>query len=195
MVREWLCEKDQNLRMYRPHPERWHVIDWEQVLGRCAGSEGDLLFDSESVQLSKEEELTFDGLFKNRRSRKNVYKTRDYGMQSSRFCSHKICNPPDFAAAQYFLHVILASGICGAGVGGSTEIEEEHRGAQTPKKQKLDEEEEERRRESITVPSRRRATNEQARPEQSARKLILTAGSSADTGRTAISKGSPSLEE
>ncbi|OAE22812.1 hypothetical protein AXG93_496s1070 [Marchantia polymorpha subsp. ruderalis] len=78
MVREWLRKKDRNSRGYRPHPERWQVSDWEQVLGRCAGSEGDLLFDSESVQLSKEEELTFDGLFKNRRSRKNGYKIRDY---------------------------------------------------------------------------------------------------------------------
>ncbi|OAE25582.1 hypothetical protein AXG93_2982s1020 [Marchantia polymorpha subsp. ruderalis] len=51
---------------------------WNWVLRRCAGSEGDLLFDIKSVQLSKEEELTFDGLFKNRRLRKNGYKTRDY---------------------------------------------------------------------------------------------------------------------
>ncbi|OAE18948.1 hypothetical protein AXG93_1976s1550 [Marchantia polymorpha subsp. ruderalis] len=73
MVREWLREKDWNSRVYQSHPERWQISDWEQVLGRCAGPEGDLLFDIESVQLSKEEELTFD-----RRSRKNRYKIRDY---------------------------------------------------------------------------------------------------------------------
>ncbi|OAE29338.1 hypothetical protein AXG93_3102s1650 [Marchantia polymorpha subsp. ruderalis] len=66
---------------------------------------------------------------------------------------------------------------------------------QAPRKWKLGEEGKERRRESVAVPSRRRATNEQARPKQKARKLIWTAGSSADTGRTAISKESPSLEE
>lgn len=49
MVREWLREKNQPPRGYRPHPERWQVSDLEQVLGRCAGEEGDLLFECESV--------------------------------------------------------------------------------------------------------------------------------------------------
>ncbi|OAE29702.1 hypothetical protein AXG93_509s1550 [Marchantia polymorpha subsp. ruderalis] len=78
MVREWLREKDQPPRGYRPHPERWRVSDWEQILGRCAGEEGDLLIDSESVHLSEEEESTFGALFKNRKSSKNGYKIRDY---------------------------------------------------------------------------------------------------------------------
>lgn len=47
-------------------------------MGRCAGEEGELLFDNESVHLSKEEEVTFGVLFKNRKSGKNGYKTRDY---------------------------------------------------------------------------------------------------------------------
>ncbi|OAE33591.1 hypothetical protein AXG93_3955s1000 [Marchantia polymorpha subsp. ruderalis] len=59
------------------------MSDWEQVLGRCAGEEGNLLFDSESVQLSKEEEAAFDALFKNRRSRKNGYKTPEEKIQFS----------------------------------------------------------------------------------------------------------------
>lgn len=69
---------------------------------------------------------------------------------------------------------------------GRLRIEEEHRGAQAPRKRKLDEEEEVRRRESVAVPSRRRATNEQARSKQKARKLISTTGSSADMGRASI---------
>lgn len=53
---------------YRAHPETWEIYDWEQVLGRCAGSEGAYLLKSESVRVSKEEELTFDSLFKNPRT-------------------------------------------------------------------------------------------------------------------------------
>ncbi|OAE19091.1 hypothetical protein AXG93_2062s1020 [Marchantia polymorpha subsp. ruderalis] len=78
MVREWLREQDQPPGGYRSHPERWRVSDWEQVLGRCAGEEGDLLFECESVHLSKEEEITFGALFKNRKSSKNGYRTREY---------------------------------------------------------------------------------------------------------------------
>lgn len=52
-----------------------------------------------------------------------------------------------------------------------------------------------RQRESVVVPSRCRTTNEQARPKLKARKLILTAGSSADTGCAAISRGSSSSKE
>ncbi|OAE35455.1 hypothetical protein AXG93_2587s1710 [Marchantia polymorpha subsp. ruderalis] len=78
MVREWLRERNQPPRDYRSHPERWQVSDWEQVLGRCAGEEGDLLFECESVQVTKEEEIPFGALFKNCKSSKNRYKTRDY---------------------------------------------------------------------------------------------------------------------
>ncbi|OAE32104.1 hypothetical protein AXG93_4202s1060 [Marchantia polymorpha subsp. ruderalis] len=42
---------------------------------------------------------------------------------------------------------------------------------------------------------RRQANNEQARPKQKACKLILTMGSSADTGQAAITRNSPSSEE
>ncbi|OAE27306.1 hypothetical protein AXG93_2817s1110 [Marchantia polymorpha subsp. ruderalis] len=74
----WLREKNQLPRGYRPHPERWQVSDWEQVLGRCEGKEGNLLFECESVHVSKEEEISFGALFKKCKSRKNGYKTRDY---------------------------------------------------------------------------------------------------------------------
>ncbi|OAE34038.1 hypothetical protein AXG93_4142s1230 [Marchantia polymorpha subsp. ruderalis] len=55
-----------------------HIRDWEEVLGRCAGEEGDLLFNCESVQVTKEEEISFGALFKKSKSSKNGYKTRDY---------------------------------------------------------------------------------------------------------------------
>ncbi|OAE23066.1 hypothetical protein AXG93_1544s1000 [Marchantia polymorpha subsp. ruderalis] len=70
MVREWQRERHQPTRGFRPHVERWTVQDWGQVLGRCAGEEGDLMFECESVHLSKEEEITFGALFKNRKSSK-----------------------------------------------------------------------------------------------------------------------------
>ncbi|OAE21223.1 hypothetical protein AXG93_3833s1010 [Marchantia polymorpha subsp. ruderalis] len=78
MVREWLKGKDQPTRGFRPHPERWEVCDWEQVLGRCAGEEGHLLFECESIKVTKEEEISFGAVFKNSKSSKNGYKTRDY---------------------------------------------------------------------------------------------------------------------
>lgn len=78
MIREWLRERNQPPRGFRPHPERWQVNDWEQVLGRCAGEEVDILFECESVQVTKEEEISFGALFKNSKSSKNGYKIRDY---------------------------------------------------------------------------------------------------------------------
>ncbi|OAE30548.1 hypothetical protein AXG93_977s1340 [Marchantia polymorpha subsp. ruderalis] len=77
-IGEWLRERNQPPRGYRPHPERWQVSDWKQVLERCAREEDDLLFECESVQVTKEEEISFGALFKNCKSSKNGYKTRDY---------------------------------------------------------------------------------------------------------------------
>ncbi|OAE34077.1 hypothetical protein AXG93_2891s1000 [Marchantia polymorpha subsp. ruderalis] len=78
MVREWQKERDQPTRGFRPHVERWVITDWEQVLGRCAGEDGYLLFDSESIKVTKEEEISFASLFKSSKSSKNGYKIRDY---------------------------------------------------------------------------------------------------------------------
>lgn len=80
MVREWLRDKDQPMSGFRPNPERWEVSDWEQVLERCAGEEGHLLFECESVSVSKEEEATFAALFKHSKSGKNRYKIASGGM-------------------------------------------------------------------------------------------------------------------
>ncbi|OAE27366.1 hypothetical protein AXG93_2407s1010 [Marchantia polymorpha subsp. ruderalis] len=78
MIREWLRERNQPPRGFQPHPERWQVSDWEQVLGRCVGEEGHLLFECDSVQVTKEEKMSFRALFKNSKSSKDGYKTRDY---------------------------------------------------------------------------------------------------------------------
>lgn len=78
LVRKWLRKRNQPLCEFRPHPKRWQVSDWEQVLGMCAGEEGHLLFECESVQVTKEEEISFGALFKNSKSGKNGYKIRDY---------------------------------------------------------------------------------------------------------------------
>ncbi|OAE26941.1 hypothetical protein AXG93_4413s1250 [Marchantia polymorpha subsp. ruderalis] len=78
MVREWLRERHLPSRGFRPHPERWQVSHWEQVLGRFAGEEGHLLFEAGSVKVSKEEEITFSNLLKNGKHSKNGYRIRDY---------------------------------------------------------------------------------------------------------------------
>ncbi|OAE29845.1 hypothetical protein AXG93_339s1030 [Marchantia polymorpha subsp. ruderalis] len=73
--------------------------------------------------------------------------------------------------------------------------EEEPRGAWAHGKRKWDGEAELSQRELLAVPVRRRANNEPARPKQKARKLILPTDNSADTGRAAVARNSPSLEE
>ncbi|OAE19406.1 hypothetical protein AXG93_1096s1020 [Marchantia polymorpha subsp. ruderalis] len=57
---------------------RFPPVGMELVLGRCAGREIHLLFECESVNVSKEEEASFGALFKHNKSSKNGYKTRDY---------------------------------------------------------------------------------------------------------------------
>lgn len=78
MVREYLRERHQPSRGFRPHPNRWEIGHWAQVLGRCAGEDGYLLFEAESVKVSKEEENSYSNLFKVGKHAKNGYRTRDY---------------------------------------------------------------------------------------------------------------------
>ncbi|OAE26554.1 hypothetical protein AXG93_3817s1170 [Marchantia polymorpha subsp. ruderalis] len=103
---EWLREKNQPPRGYRPHPERWQVSDWEQIFGQCAGEEDDLLFKCESVHVTKEEEIFFGALFKNYKSSKIVYKTRDYKDRKRR--EFRAGTTSDFTATHDHLHDILA---------------------------------------------------------------------------------------
>ncbi|OAE33122.1 hypothetical protein AXG93_4509s1030 [Marchantia polymorpha subsp. ruderalis] len=112
MVREWLKGKDQPTRGFQPHPERWTVSNWEQVLGRCAGEEGHLLLECESINVSKEEEATFPALFKHSKLGKNGYKTRDY---KDRFRRNGSTHPTSVAASDH-LHDFLAGGVRGADV-------------------------------------------------------------------------------
>ncbi|OAE30251.1 hypothetical protein AXG93_2956s1010 [Marchantia polymorpha subsp. ruderalis] len=44
-------------------------------MGRCAGEDGDLTFDSESVKVTRSEEKTDAALFKKSRTSKNGYQT------------------------------------------------------------------------------------------------------------------------
>lgn len=78
MVREWLDEEQPPTRGLRPHVDRWIVRDWRQALGRCAGDDRYLLFESESVKVTKQDKASFVELFKRERSSKNGYRTRDY---------------------------------------------------------------------------------------------------------------------
>ncbi|OAE19065.1 hypothetical protein AXG93_2119s1000 [Marchantia polymorpha subsp. ruderalis] len=73
--------------------------------------------------------------------------------------------------------------------------DDEPRGARAPWKRKWNGEADLSQREVPTAPVRRRANNEPARPKQKARKLILSADSSADTGRAAVTRDSPSSED
>lgn len=73
--------------------------------------------------------------------------------------------------------------------------EEESRGARAPWKRKWEGDIEPSRRELLAVPVKHRANNEQIRPKQKARKLILPADSSADTGRVAVARDSPFFGE
>ncbi|OAE24639.1 hypothetical protein AXG93_4863s1020 [Marchantia polymorpha subsp. ruderalis] len=73
--------------------------------------------------------------------------------------------------------------------------DDEPRGARAPRKRKWDGEPDLSRRELSTAPIRRRANNEPAQPKQKVRNLVLEADGSADIGRAAITRNSPSSEE
>ncbi|OAE28289.1 hypothetical protein AXG93_2507s1000 [Marchantia polymorpha subsp. ruderalis] len=73
--------------------------------------------------------------------------------------------------------------------------EGEPRGALAPQKRKWNGEADLNQREVPTVPVRRRANNESARPQQKACKLILPADSNMDTRQAAVARNSPSSEE
>ncbi|OAE31501.1 hypothetical protein AXG93_2109s1000 [Marchantia polymorpha subsp. ruderalis] len=190
MVREWLGEKDQPPRGYRPHPERWQVSDCEQVLGRCVGEEGDLLFDCGSVQVTKEEEISFDALFKNSKSSKNGYKTPTERVQ---FPLLSRTNPGKYVKD---VEVDTDSDEAPASTPPARpRADDEPRGARALRKWKWDGEEDQSQWAVPTAPVRRRANNEPAsQPKQKAHKLFLPA-SSADTWQAAVTRDSPSSEE
>ncbi|OAE29994.1 hypothetical protein AXG93_3893s1000 [Marchantia polymorpha subsp. ruderalis] len=60
---------------YQENPKTWQIWGWKKVLRRCAGDDGDLTFDSESVRITREEESAYATLFKHPRMGKNGYRT------------------------------------------------------------------------------------------------------------------------
>ncbi|OAE28746.1 hypothetical protein AXG93_1617s1310 [Marchantia polymorpha subsp. ruderalis] len=52
MMQEWDNNGVPKPPGYRRNPETWQIWDWTKVLGSCAGDDGDLIFDSESVKES-----------------------------------------------------------------------------------------------------------------------------------------------
>ncbi|OAE29583.1 hypothetical protein AXG93_4003s1040 [Marchantia polymorpha subsp. ruderalis] len=62
----------------RGNPMLWTVEHWTKVMGPCAGSDGDLLFDKNSVGLTRVEEFSYGPLFETGRQGTNGWKTVDY---------------------------------------------------------------------------------------------------------------------
>lgn len=49
----------------------WTIEHWTRVMGLCASNDGDLMFEKDSVKITRAEEFTFGPLFKNGRSGTN----------------------------------------------------------------------------------------------------------------------------
>lgn len=63
---------------FRGNPMLWTIEHWASVMEPCAGSDGNLMFEKDSVKINFAEELTFGPLFKNGRLGTNGWKTADY---------------------------------------------------------------------------------------------------------------------
>ncbi|OAE32228.1 hypothetical protein AXG93_4525s1090 [Marchantia polymorpha subsp. ruderalis] len=173
MVCEWQKERDQPTRGFRPHVERWVIADWEQVLGRCAGEDGYLLFDSESIKVTKEEEISFAALFKSSKSSKNG-------------------NPKRYVKD---VEVDTDEEETPASIGAQPIAEGETLEARVLRKWRWKGEAEKGQHRDLTTLKRKRPLHELCnRPKQKARRLVLLA-SSAETGRVAGEKESSSSEE
>ncbi|OAE18322.1 hypothetical protein AXG93_2566s1050 [Marchantia polymorpha subsp. ruderalis] len=235
MVREWQKGRDQPTRGFRPHVERWDISDWEQVLGRCAGEDGHLLFESESIKVTKEEEISFATLFKSSKSSKNGYKTRDYKDRYRRNVAVALLQLLQPHMTTYitswqvaFVELALAGapihwarilwkitrqhanpGRYVKDVEVDTDEEETHActppaqpkaegellAARVPRKQRWEGGAEKGQQRDATALKRKRPLQELcSRPKQKARRLVLPA-SSAETGRAAEGKNSPSSGE
>lgn len=78
MIQEWNDKSETNADGFRGNPALWQIWDWEKVMGRCVGEDGDLTFDSESVKVTRAEEKTYAVQFEKPRSGKNGYWMTDY---------------------------------------------------------------------------------------------------------------------
>lgn len=59
MVQEWNDRSALNADGLRLNLERWQIWNWEKVFWWCAGEDGDLIFDSESVKVMRAEKRCF----------------------------------------------------------------------------------------------------------------------------------------
>ncbi|OAE33259.1 hypothetical protein AXG93_1200s1210 [Marchantia polymorpha subsp. ruderalis] len=174
MVREWQEERDQPTRGFRPHVEQWVIADWEQVLGRCAGEDEHLLFDSESIKVTKQEEISFAALFKSSKSSKNGNPGRY--VKDVEVDTDEEETPASTPPAQ-------------------PRAEGESLAARVPRKRRWEGGAEKGQHRDSAALKRKRPLHELcSRPKQKARRLVLPA-SSAETGRVAELKNSPFLEE
>lgn len=62
----------------RGNPMLWTIEYWTKVMGPCAGSDGDLLFEKNSVGLTRGEEFSYGPPFESGRQGTNGWKTVDY---------------------------------------------------------------------------------------------------------------------
>ncbi|OAE27859.1 hypothetical protein AXG93_3459s1020 [Marchantia polymorpha subsp. ruderalis] len=62
----------------RGNPMLWTIEHWTKVMGPCAGSDRDLLFEKNIVGLTRGEEFSFGPLFDSGRQGTNGWKTADY---------------------------------------------------------------------------------------------------------------------
>ncbi|OAE31108.1 hypothetical protein AXG93_1928s1010 [Marchantia polymorpha subsp. ruderalis] len=62
----------------RGKPMLWTIEHWAKVMGQCAGSDWDLLFEKSSVGLTRIEEFSYEPLFSSKRQGTNGWKTTDY---------------------------------------------------------------------------------------------------------------------
>lgn len=79
-------------------------------MGRCAGDDGDLTFDSDSVRITRDEERAYADLFKHSRTGKNGYRTMWYRDRMRRLMQINGFDA-DLSAASANLHDDLAGGV------------------------------------------------------------------------------------
>ncbi|OAE30810.1 hypothetical protein AXG93_857s1120 [Marchantia polymorpha subsp. ruderalis] len=87
----------------------WTIEHWAKVMGSCAGSDRDLLFEKSSVGLMRIEEFSYGPLFSFGRQGTNGWKTRR--LQGSEETSDCTKNHAHLATAAYDICDGLASGV------------------------------------------------------------------------------------
>lgn len=78
MCKEIINKNETKGEDLRGNPMLWTIEHWAKVMGPCAGSDGDLLFEKSSVGLTRTEEFSYGSLFSSGRQRTNGWKIADY---------------------------------------------------------------------------------------------------------------------